>query len=69
MVLDEGIEVYHETLFCLELHQVGQILNGLGHQLQSPVCYRTGRVCMGVGSRVEVKITNVEVVYEKRPFT
>lgn len=49
MVLDEGIEVDHEALLGLKLHQVGQILDGLGHQLQGAVCRGTGRVCMGKG--------------------
>ena len=39
VLADERVEVDHEGLLSLELHQIGQVLDSLGHQLQSPVCH------------------------------
>ena len=33
---DEWVEAGHERLLGLKLHQVGQVLHSLGHQLEGP---------------------------------
>ena len=41
---DEGVEVQHKTFLGFKLHEVCQVLDGLGHQLQRPVGHGTGQI-------------------------